>query len=142
MNDPSLPLHKAIRLAVIAAMTGGYTSPSSRVIIDPEEGTSPVPYVVMGNDTVIEFPTKTTEGGDVTHTITCWARTYTEAMTLANVVVAALTSRTSPLDVTGFTTARAMLDFRGPAIRDDAAGEDEGALYGVPVRVRYWLVQN
>jgi hypothetical protein len=143
MTDPRRAVHTAMVAAIVAKFTAqAYTSPAERVVIDPEEGVTPMPYVIVGNDTVIEFPTKTSEGGEVTHTLICWARTYGAGLTMANEVTQCLTDRTAMLAVTGFTTVRSDLEFSSPALKIDDPAEDEGRLYGFPIRFRFTVVQN
>lgn len=143
MNDPGIAIQTAMVTAIVAKLTAnGYTSPAQRVVIDPEEGVTPLPHVVMGVDTVVPFATKTSEGGEVTHTVVCWARKFSSAATLRNEVIQCLTDRDAMLSVTGYTTVRADLDFRGPVLQPVAPGEDEGVLYGFPVRFRFVVVQD
>jgi hypothetical protein len=142
VKDPTLPLQQAVAAAIVTELTTqGYSSPALRVLVDPEPGQT-LPYVVLNSASVIPFGTKTTEGGECTYTVTCWAKTHTEAQQMADYSMQAMTSRTTPLAPTGYDCAGAFLDFRGPPLREAAPGTDSGWYWGVPVRVRYRLVEQ
>lgn len=140
MQDPTLPLQLAIAAAITTELnTQGYSN--DRVLVDPEPNQA-LPYVVLGQATVIPFSTKTKEGGDCTHTFVAWAATYTESAQIADYALQAVTDRASPLTVTGFDPAQATLDYRGTPLREEAPGTASGWYWGTPVRIRYKLVQQ
>ena len=139
MKDPRLPLQAACVVALKAAITAaGYTSSGDRVLVDPEHAES-YPYAVIGNTTVIDFPTKTTKGGECTFSFTAWGDSWTSAMTFADYCLRALTDDDNPILPTGYTTAQGgRLDFAGDTIRDE---QPPNTYWGLPVRVRFKLVE-
>ena len=142
MKDASLPLNNAIADAIVSRLdTEGYSSPSDRVIVDPEPDTA-LPYVVIGQGTGIPYRTKSHDGGEYTHTFTAWATTFTEASQIADYAQQAVTDRSAPLSVTGFDCALAIQDFRGGPIREKAPGTASSWYWGVPIRIRYRLIEQ
>jgi hypothetical protein len=135
MNSPTLELRKGAYVALQAAMTtAGYTA---RVRTAPQHGTT-LPYVEMVAPGVTVLPrhNKTHEGADSTHLFIAWSTTVDDAEALANVVLSALTDRTSPISVdASVNLCDYDLESMGPLIEDDLAGD--GTAYGVPVRLRY-----
>lgn len=133
MTDPRRAIQDAIYDALSAA---GVTA-----LVDPEE-TDAMPYTVFGGGTLASGPltTKTTEGGEVTHTLVSWADTPTVAQDMASLGLAALTDRDNPISVTGYTLARCDPDFGGEIIRDST--DPDEIIFGVPYRVRIVVKQN
>lgn len=143
MNDPSVPVQKAAITAIRSKLTtAGYSSPSSRVLFDPKPGET-MPYIVIGGETVVAWPTKTTEGADVVLSYTAWATTYEAAATIADWAIRALTDRDSPLTPVGFDTSTTDLEFRGSALRNEIpAATGNRSYFGVPFSVRIRVIQQ
>jgi hypothetical protein len=138
MKDPAIPLQKAAVTAIRSALTtAGYSSPNDRVLWDLKPGQT-MPYIVVGGESVITWPTKTSEGGEVTLSYTAWGVTAEAAATIADYAIRALTSRTAPLTPSGYTMSSYDLDFRGSTIRDEVpTATGSRSYWGVPFRVRY-----
>ncbi len=139
MKDASLPLQAAIVASLRAALTtAGYSTPNSRVLTNPGPDDT-MPYLALTGETGVPFRTKSTEGMECTVTITAWDDDPTDAHTLADYAIQDLTSRTSPLSVTGYTTAYSELDFRDSVQRVQEPPEE---YWGVPFRIRFRLVET
>ena len=143
MKDPAVYVQKAAITAIRAALnTAGYSSPSDRVLWDPKPGQT-MPYLVVAGESVIPWPTKTTEGAEVTLSYTAWGTTVESAATLADYAIQSLTNRTSPITPTGFDTSSYDLEFRGTPIRDEVpTATGNRSYWGVPFRVRIRVVQT
>jgi hypothetical protein len=132
MTDP----RQAIQEGIFDALNGaGLTA-----LVDPAE-TDSLPYTVFGGGTLAPGPmtTKTTEGGDVTHTMVSWATTPTVAQANASTGLSAITDRTAGLAVTGYYLVMCRPEFGGEIIRDNTDPND--IIYGVPYRVRVVVKQ-
>lgn len=139
MKDATRPLQAACVAAIRSKLTtAGYSTPNSRVLVNPDASDT-MPYVVVASSTGVTFPTKTTEGMECTASFTCWDDDPGDADALADYVLQALTDRDNPLSVTGFTTAFVDLDFRDTPIREENPPE---TYWGVPIRVRFRLVET
>ena len=142
MKDPTLPVQSAIAAAVVTRLTSeGYSSASDRVIIDPEPDQA-LPYVTVGQSTVIPHRTHTNDGAECTHTFVAWAATPVESAQVADYALQAVTDRAAPLSVTGFDSGLIILDFRGSPIREEAPGTASGWYWGTPVRIRLKLLEQ
>lgn len=137
MKDATLPLHAAIVSAIDTALTGGAYS---GIYVGPNpDDSDTLPYIQFGGSTGVPFATKSTEGMEVTYTLTAWAATFTASNTLADLALRAVTDRTAPLTVTGFGVAFAELDFREMTIRIE---EPPNTYWGTPIRVRFRMVET
>ena len=132
MIDPRKALQEGIFDALNAA---GVTA-----LVDPDD-TDSLPYTVFGGGTLIEGPTmnKDTDGVAATHTLISYADNITDAQTNASTGMDALTDRTSPITVSGWTLSLCRLDFAGEPMKDDAKPNE--IFWGVPYRIRFWLTQ-
>lgn len=133
MTDPRRAIQDGIYTALNAA---GVTA-----LVDPDE-TNALPYTVFGGGTLVSGPltTKTTEGGEVAHTLVSWAERPTTAQDNASAGLAALTDRDNPITVTGYTLVRCDPDFGGEIIRDST--DPDEIIFGVPYRVRIVVKQD
>lgn len=139
MKDATVAVEAAIRSALVSALTtGGYSTPTLRVLVNPRPDDT-LPYIVIAGETGVPFRTKTSEGMEVTVSMTAWDDQPTDAKTLADVAIQALTSRTSPLAVTGYVTVIGELDFRDAPVYEGNPPEE---YWGIPFRVRYRLVET
>jgi hypothetical protein len=143
MKDPAVAVQKAAVTAIRAAFnTAGYSNPSDRVLWDPKPGQT-MPYLVITGETVIPWPTKDTEGGEVTLSYTGWGTSVESAATLVDYAIQALTNRTSPLTPTGFDTSSYDLEFRGTPIRDEVpTATGNRSYWGIPFRFRIRVVEQ
>jgi hypothetical protein len=97
------------------------------------EETAALPYIVLGDDTVSDFSTKTFDGEDITHTLHIWSayKGKKEVKQLLDLVLQSVTS--SPLTLTGFTLEDARRDFM-------EIYQDEEYFHGV-LRLRFKIKQ-
>lgn len=133
MNDPRRAIQDGIYTALNAA---GLTA-----LVDPEE-TDALPYTVFGGGTLVSGPltTKTTEGGEVAHTLVSWADSPTTAQDNASTGLSALTDRDNPITATGYCVVHVLPDFGGEIIRDST--DPDEIIFGVPYRVRIVVKQD
>ena len=143
MKDPAVAVQKAAISAIRAKFTAaGYAAPNSRILWDPKPGES-MPYLVVGGETVIPWPTKTTEGAEVSLSYTAWGTTVESAATLADWAIQALTDRASPITPTGYDTSSYDLEFRGGTLRDEVpTATGSRSYWGIPFRVRIRVTQT
>lgn len=130
MKDPTLEIQKGIRSALTSAL-------DVEVIVNPSGAP---PYVIIGDDTMTYWSAdKQNDTSQVTHTMVAWDTTMTGAKQTAADAIEALTNRTSPLQITGFSLSDFRLDFRGNPVEDK---QTDATYWGVPFRIRYWINQG
>lgn len=142
MTNPIGPyLDAAIPALRTALGLEGYSNPSKRVVSEAYQGI-PFPYVLVDGGAVVPWSTKTSEGGEITPLFTVWAKTHDECLSVANVVMATLTSRSAPILPDGYTLGPWGLDIAGPVIRQEAGGSTVQSLWGYPIRMRVMLMES
>jgi hypothetical protein len=110
MKSPLFELQKAIfgRLAVVSCP-----------VHDAVPQGSMFPYVTLGEDTAIDWSSKTTNGQETTVTLHVWSRYngYAEAKQIGGEVIELMT--VSPLIMTGFEADSARLDMQEYIVDSD-----------------------
>jgi len=132
MNDPTLQLRAGIVTAINAAMTAnGKTCP---VFSNPPHNQS-LPYVHLSNVFINPRHNKTHEGTTSYHVIVTYADDPDEVLTLSNIVLEAISDRSSEMTVAASVKLITYeLDFiTGPTEIDTP----QGVQYGVSIRLQY-----
>jgi len=133
MTDPRGALTDAIYDALNTA--------SLTALMSPNEEDS-LPYTKMDGGLIVDgggLTTKSSEGAEIVFGLTSYATNETDAMTNASTGLDALTDRTAPLSVTGYTTARCDVDTSLPPARDIV---NDLEYWGIHYSVRFTLKQN
>lgn len=142
MRSASSPLLRAIGARLNAAYaTAGVTCTWS---VNPNP-TKALPYGVLGSDTETDsFASKLTDGVSMTHTLRIYSRTSAEARRLADIAIANLTDRDSPIsltsdddDTTFYMAGRVRLEMN--EIVEDR--DERGDIYGAAIRFRFTIGQ-
>jgi hypothetical protein len=118
----------------------GFANPEKRVVAEAYQGI-PLPYVLIDAGVTSPWETKTSEGGEITPLFVVWSDDHDEALTVANVVISTLTSRTNPPLPDGYTLGPFGLDLAGGVMRQEVAGSTVKVLYGIPIRMRILLME-
>lgn len=142
MKSASSPLLKAIGAKLVAAYAAASeTCPWS---VNPSPGKA-LPFGVLGDDTEnAAFSTKNTDGGVLTHTLRIYSNSDAEARRLANIAIAALTDRTSPLTLASdgetdfYQAGRTILEMNTPLKERDERGD----IYSQALRFRFFIGQT
>lgn len=132
MNDP----RNAIQDAIYDLLNGA----SVTAYVDPDDADA-LPYTTFGISTFIPGPmtTKSTEGAEVTHSLTSWATNPDTAQANASTGLAAITDRDVSWSVSGYEVNAVLPDFGGPMLKEEIPN---GTIWGVPYRVRLWVTQT
>src|SRR3954449_672487 len=125
MGTPANALQKAVfeRLTAYSALT---SLVGAKVYDFVPEGAQP-PYVVIGDDTAIDWSTKTTNGWEATLTIHCWdfERAGTKSVkTIMGTIYDALHRQEASITVTGFNLV--MLQFEFEHTMQDPSVQGQG----------------
>jgi hypothetical protein len=132
--DAAVPL---LRTALTAA---GYSNASKRVVAEAYQGIA-YPYVLIDAGVTTMWKSKTSEGGEITPLFIVWATDHDEALTVADLVIATLTSRTSPPLPDDYALGPYGLDLAGGVLRQEIAGSTVKVAYGIPIRMRVMLME-
>lgn len=134
MKDPTRHLRAGAKTAIDSAMsTAGKTCP---VRANPSSGQA-LPYIGLGWAYVEPRHTVTEEGTTSFHTYIVYSDSPTEAMELADIVLQALTNRSTPITVdASVKLISSDLDFISEAVSFDTPDSDQ-LRYGVPIRIKY-----
>jgi hypothetical protein len=133
MSMPMNALQAGIytRLAAYTALT---TALGSAKIYDHVPQGTAAPYVVIGEDTMVDSDTKTSNGWDCTVTIHCWD--YQKAgrksvKTLMGHIYDALHKAETSITVTGFTLVMMVCDFQQSFQETAVEGAGDHYYHGV-----------
>lgn len=126
MKSPLLSLQKAIYDRLKASLPCP--------VYDEVPDGAAMPYVVLGEDTAVDWSTKPAPGMEVTHTLHVWSdyQGMAEAKQIIDLTIQALTA--SPLTVEGFAVVSGQLDM-AEAMRDP-----EGFRHGI-LRFRFKILE-
>lgn len=146
MRSATVPLLRALGARLTAAYAAaGVTCPWST---NPGPVSS-MPYGVLGSDTETDvFSTKTTDGGELTHTLRIYSRSMAEARRLADIAIVDITDRDNYLDLeaahAGDTTSYYQADRTRLEMNEIIPERDEreGDVFGAAIRFRFLIGQR
>jgi hypothetical protein len=132
MSTPANALQAGIynRLAGYAALT----SLATGGIYDFVPETVPPPFVVIGDDTAIDWSTKTTNGWETTITIHCWAFEVAgrkNVKAIMSAIYDALHRQESNITVSGFNLVMLQSEFETSVQDPSAQGQGDRFYHGI-----------
>ncbi len=100
------------------------------------------PYVMIGDDTAVDWSTKNNDGQEITLTIHAWTKSAgrKDVKTLLGLIHTALHQQESNLSLTGFSVTSIRFDFAQTFVETASEGESDHYYHGV-IRFRA-LVEN